>query len=1031
MTSRAKVIAAAAVLTVVAASLATPNLYAERQRGRIALTALPVDTAHTEQLGQRLQAPGVMRVAAQATGRAVQRAAADAIAQHELPAMRAARDLLSRDQHTQARRLLNAVIARLEARGPDAPAALTPQAHILLARVHMAQDRPVAAVEALDGLLGKTPIDDHVRMLRADALEQAGRHAEAAEAFKAVVDLSESPMVHRARVQRAHALHAAGDWRAAELALREVVELYPDYPRRPQALFELAHALDQQAKREEAAALYDLVAFDFPFREVGREAEIRLATLAQAHKIAPPARPFTERFARARQLRIDKHWPIARARFLALEEEAAEVFGPDSEQVHEIWVQLGMNADVFKDYPEALGYFTRLREAWEDGKRAGVPQSLTYEFQADNLARTGKLKEAIAALEKLHERPRSAVQIAARADSIATMWAEYGRYTEARKVLEAALPPAKQATDWTFTWLLYKTGELDRAHDQLIAMSERARGGDAHAKPLYWAARARERQGKAAEARVLFNRVAAEHGGSYYGIQAANRLQDMADRKRGGEPALVKQTRSLDAQTTLAMFDPIEPLTLTTPCGMAPDQRPCMSFAERTPMASGAWQAPWDTRTEQRGAQLSLAMAVAPEQGSAAQPPLSLPRPAVEPPRTWTARMGTAGLPTLPPERVYTSRENERGRLPPQGQARIYWDSDRDQAAAQFARYDAGEAIGPMPDTTHAYGEDTPTGAVERAIEAAGALFPELERARWLEEVGLIKEARWAVRDVAREWYGLLRERRPKTAPIQLDDRRMHALIDNRRRKSATWGYTEKDYRWPVPADAASQKAMLARQQEIYDRRNALGPLIFDALREVGDFYMVRKLSLERRPGAERATRNYHPRAFPEKVVPEALRRGINPYFAWAIMTVESSYNPDSISYAEALGLLQVIPRTGLKVAELLGDEGFGHYDLLDEDVAIRHGVFYLAELVRKFHGQELLAMAGYNGGPHRVSEWLDMRGDQPLDEFIEEIPYDQAREYTKKVTRFLALYLRTYEGKNNLYIGQELRRDYRLMPNF
>jgi soluble lytic murein transglycosylase-like protein/tetratricopeptide (TPR) repeat protein len=1010
--NKTKALLATALAVGVAALLLTPSANAERARGRIALTALPIRTEHSVKLGERLQAPGVARVAAQATQRAIQNAAAAAIAQHERPALAAARDLLQRGDHAQARRLLLAVIARLESQGAAATAGLLPRATILLARAHMAQDRPVAAAEALAPLLGQTPVDDHMRSLYADALAAAGRHADAAAAYQEVIKLPASPMVHRARAARAHQLHAAGSWADAAAALREVIELYPDYPRRPIALFELAHALEQDKKPQEAIKLYDLVAFDYPFREQGRDAEARVAALAQLHKLSPPGRSFDERFARARQLRIDKHWPIARARFLALEREAAQTFGPDSAQVHEIWVQLGMNADVFKDYHEALDYFTQLRVSWEAGKRAGIPRELVYQFQADNLARVGRLKEAVAAIERLHERPNTPAKLAARADAVATMWAEYGRYGEARKALEGALPPAKQATDWRFTWLLYKTGELDRAFDQLMAMANAAKGGDAQARPLYWAARARERQGKSLEARAIFSRVVAEHASSYYGIQANNRIKDMEDRKRGA-PALVKQTERLPDGAALAVF-------------------------EATPLAPGAWQAPWDARTELRGAQLSLAMAVAPEQarldaapGAQTPPPVGPLTPAVEAaPRTWSARMGAAGLPTLPPERVYTSRDNQRLRVPSQGQARIYWD-ERELAAASFARYDAGEAIGPMPAPEAAYGKDTPQGALERAIEAIGPLFPELERALWLHEVGLVKEARWAVRDVAREWHGLLRARRPKTAPVQLEDRRMHALIDNRRREAATWGYTEQDYRWPVPADAAGKAALLARQQEIIDRRAAIGPPLFDALREVGDFYMVRKLSQEGRPGTQRGVRSAHPRAFPEKVVPEAIRRGINPYFVWAIMTVESSYNPDSISHAEALGLLQVIPRTGLKVAELLGDEDFGHYDLLDEDVAIRHGVFYLAELVRKFHGQELLAMAGYNGGPHRVSEWLDMRGDQPLDEFIEEIPYDQAREYSKKVTRFLALYLRAYEGRSDLYIGQELRRDYKIMPNF
>jgi soluble lytic murein transglycosylase-like protein/tetratricopeptide (TPR) repeat protein len=1019
MNARSKA-AFVALLTMIAALVALPvrTAHTEQQRGRLSWGALPVRTAHTELLGQRLQAPGVLSAASQTTHRAIERAGADAIAQHERPALRAARDLIEQGRHAQARRLLLALIARLEAQGEQAPAGLAPRAQILLARAQLGLERPSAAVEALQDWLGKTPIDDHVRMLYAQALSAAGRHRLAADAYAVVVARPDSPMVHRARAQRAHALYAAGAWAEAERALTEVIDLYPDYPRRPHALFELARAKEAQDKREEAAQLYDLVAFDYPFREQGRDAAVRLAALQQAHKITLPARSFEERFARARQLRIDKHWPIARARFLELEREAIERFGPDSEQVHEIWVQLGMNADVFKDYHEALGYFTRLRADWEAGKRAGIPQALVYQFQADNLARTGKLKEAIAALEKLHEKPRSAAQIAARADAIATFWAEYGRYGEARKVLAAALPPAKQLTDWRFTWLLYKTGDLDMAFDQFMAMAARGRSGDAVAKPLYWAARARERQGKDAEARAIFTQLTQEHASSYYGIQANNRLIDMEERKRSGEPVLVRQARELDAASALAMFEPVQ--------------------GSLTPIGPGLWQAPWDARTQQRGVQLSFAMSVTPAAEVASAPAVAtkaLPDTPLTPAgelaqRSWTARMGAAGLPTLPPERIYTSRDNQKMRVPPRGQARIYWDKDRDAAAASFARYDAGEAIGPIPEAGRAYGSDTPTGALDAAIAQIGPLFPELERARWLDDVGLIKEARWAMRDVAREWQHLLKAKRPKSEPVQIEERRMHALIDNRRRPSATWGYTEKDYRWPVPTEAAAKQAMLVRQQTIIDRKAEIGPLLFEALREVGDFYMVRRLTLERQPGA-RGQHTSHPRAFPEKVVPESIRRGINPYFVWAIMTVESSYNPDSISHAEALGLLQVIPRTGLKVAELLGDEDFGHYDLLDEDVAIRHGVFYLAELVRKFHGQELLAMAGYNGGPHRVSEWLDMRGDQPLDEFIEEIPYDQAREYAKKVTRFVGLYLRAYEGRNTLYIGQQLRRDYKIMPNF
>ena len=55
--------------------------------------------------------------------------------------------------------------------------------------------------------------------------------------------------------------------------------------------------------------------------------------------------------------------------------------------------------------------------------------------------------------------------------------------------------------------------------------------------------------------------------------------------------------------------------------------------------------------------------------------------------------------------------------------------------------------------------------------------------------------------------------------------------------------------------------------------------------------------------------------------------------------------------------------------------------------------------------------MAAYNAGPHRVKIWLEFKKNLPLDELIEEIPYAQAREYAKKVTRHLALYRRIYLG--------------------
>ena len=127
-----------------------------------------------------------------------------------------------------------------------------------------------------------------------------------------------------------------------------------------------------------------------------------------------------------------------------------------------------------------------------------------------------------------------------------------------------------------------------------------------------------------------------------------------------------------------------------------------------------------------------------------------------------------------------------------------------------------------------------------------------------------------------------------------------------------------------------------------------------------------------------------------------------------------------------------MIPKTGIKCATTLGVNEFGHHDLLDERLSIKFGTWYFAELVKKFDGQEMLAMAGYNGGPHNVARWLTARGSSmDMDAFVETIPFDQARNYAKKVTRFVGLYRKLYEKKEMLYIGNELNPRFRTHPNY
>ena len=177
--------------------------------------------------------------------------------------------------------------------------------------------------------------------------------------------------------------------------------------------------------------------------------------------------------------------------------------------------------------------------------------------------------------------------------------------------------------------------------------------------------------------------------------------------------------------------------------------------------------------------------------------------------------------------------------------------------------------------------------------------------------------------------------------------------------------------------------------------------------------------------------RSEYPRAFREMVEDRAAAYALDPYFIWALMRVESTYNPWAISRASARGLMQIMPQTGGLIAARAGWRNYGTPLLFEPEVAVEMAAWYFHELLKKFNGQLPLAIASYNAGPHRVAAWLERKGHLPMDEFIEEMPFVEAREYAKKVLRHLALYRRIYEGDARIAVNQVIDADYRDNINF
>jgi soluble lytic murein transglycosylase len=381
----------------------------------------------------------------------------------------------------------------------------------------------------------------------------------------------------------------------------------------------------------------------------------------------------------------------------------------------------------------------------------------------------------------------------------------------------------------------------------------------------------------------------------------------------------------------------------------------------------------------------------------------------------------------------------------PQRAARIHWSGPGDRPSPS-----AGAGFGQVPTSGQddermmPYITQRPLrGAARRAAQLHGDLWPHLRAVSFLFDLGMESAARTELREVTLEFRGLdLARARPRAnRPLPLPYKKWAHYIDHRgAKRRGFWGLPTSSSRYPVPRSLAGKRALYERQSAILGRASTLRGDLRQAMMEVGDFHFVRKMRLgdgawwRHDPANEQHRAMWseaYPRAFPEYVQRYAAREGLNPYLLWALMTVESAYNPDSVSYADARGLLQVIPKTGGKVAADIGDNRYGPYDLLDPETSIRHGAWYFARLVKKFKGQEPLAIASYNGGPHNIQRWLRHKDHVPLDEFVEEIPFDQARRYTKKVLRFLALFLRLYEDTDELYVGQALSSDVLVDPRY
>jgi soluble lytic murein transglycosylase len=129
------------------------------------------------------------------------------------------------------------------------------------------------------------------------------------------------------------------------------------------------------------------------------------------------------------------------------------------------------------------------------------------------------------------------------------------------------------------------------------------------------------------------------------------------------------------------------------------------------------------------------------------------------------------------------------------------------------------------------------------------------------------------------------------------------------------------------------------------------------------------------------------------------------------IVREESGFNPLTESYANAIGLTQMIPPTAKDYSKGTGIDPTRE-NLRDPEKNVTIGSRFLGSLYKRFKGFTILIPTGYNAGPGYVRRVLKLRGHLDADEFVESILDDQARNYTKRVTGSYFTYSWLYEQK-------------------
>jgi soluble lytic murein transglycosylase len=152
-----------------------------------------------------------------------------------------------------------------------------------------------------------------------------------------------------------------------------------------------------------------------------------------------------------------------------------------------------------------------------------------------------------------------------------------------------------------------------------------------------------------------------------------------------------------------------------------------------------------------------------------------------------------------------------------------------------------------------------------------------------------------------------------------------------------------------------------------------------------------------------------------EAVLERTRTIGLDPAYVYGLIRQESRFITDAKSGVGASGLMQVMPATARWTAKKIGLTNFKPPQITERDTNIAIGTGYLKLVLDDFAGSMPMAAAAYNAGPSRPRNWRGQTGAPVLEAAIwaENVPFNETRDYVKKVLANTTLYAAIISGQN------------------